>query len=119
MLLQADQLFTLSCTRSLSRSLTLRYDFFYLPIDFKHQCNKGFAFVNYIEPIWTASCHKQLHGKTWKHFCSQKVSLRVAGVSDEAADDGLLLLPLLSQSRAKTNSPPSMLLLSASPRSAR
>ena len=39
------------------------FDFFYLPIDFKNKCNVGYAFINFVHPIFLISFYKQLHGK--------------------------------------------------------
>ena len=53
-----------------------KYDFFYLPIDYKHRCNVGYAFINF-----TAAAYKEgiveffrlFNEKRWEKFNSEKV----------------------------------------------
>eukprot|EP00803_Ostreobium_quekettii_P000171 evm.model.scf_1510.1 EVM.evm.TU.scf_1510.1 scf_1510:6152-11784(+) len=57
----------------LDRKYSGRYDFFYLPIDFKNRCNLGYAFVNFKTPTTTAEFYKEFHSKSWEEFNSKKV----------------------------------------------
>lgn len=50
-----------------------RYDFFYLPIDLKNNCNVGYAFINMSDPIFVVSLYEDLHGQTWERFNSEKI----------------------------------------------
>ena len=48
-------------------------DFFYLPIDFKNRCNRGYAFINFVDyrdivPFW-----ERYHGQHWRIFNSDKI----------------------------------------------
>ena len=50
-----------------------KYDFFYLPIDFKNNCNVGYAFINFkkledIEPFYN-----RFNNKRWERFNSEKI----------------------------------------------
>lgn len=50
-----------------------KYDFFYLPIDFKNNCNVGYAFINFkkledIEPFYN-----RFNNKRWGRFNSEKI----------------------------------------------
>jgi len=48
-------------------------DFVYLPVDFKHRCNLGYAFVNCTSAGATAALHDAFHGRPWPEFRSRKV----------------------------------------------
>jgi len=50
-----------------------KFDFFYLPIDFKNRCNLGYAFVNFIDAATTVEFYKEFHTKSWEEFNSKKV----------------------------------------------
>lgn len=50
-----------------------RFDFFYLPIDFKNRCNLGYAFVNFVDAGTTVEFYKEFHTKSWEEFNSKKV----------------------------------------------
>ena len=50
-----------------------KYDFFYLPIDFKNQCNVGYAFINLTDPLWILNLYEKFNGKRWSHFNSGKI----------------------------------------------
>lgn len=49
------------------------YDFFYLPIDFKNNCNVGYAFINFKDTSYIKPFFLEFHNKKWKHFNSEKV----------------------------------------------
>lgn len=49
------------------------YDFFYLPIDFKNQCNMGYAFLNFVDSKYIKPFYQEMNGKKWEKFNSEKV----------------------------------------------
>jgi RNA recognition motif-containing protein len=48
-------------------------DFFYLPIDFKNKCNRGYAFVNFVDYRDIVAFHRQYSGQHWRVFNSDKI----------------------------------------------
>jgi hypothetical protein len=50
-----------------------KYDFIYLPIDFKNKCNVGYAFLNFIDPISIIGFYERIQGKKWTRFNSEKI----------------------------------------------
>jgi len=55
-----------------------QYDFVYLPIDFRHRCNVGYAFVNFINPEIAAEFKKVFDG----FKLTAVKSAKVCGVSE-------------------------------------
>lgn len=49
------------------------YNFFYLPIDFKNQCNVGYAFINFIDFKVIPNFFATFDGKRWERFNSDKI----------------------------------------------
>ncbi|KAL5979535.1 hypothetical protein ACLOJK_019440 [Asimina triloba] len=63
-----------------------KYDFIYLPIDFKNKCNVGYAFINMINPKYIVTFYQAFNGKKWEKFNSEKVaSLAYARIQGKAA----------------------------------
>lgn len=63
-----------------------KYDFIYLPIDFKNKCNMGYAFINMIDPLQIVSFHQTFEGRKWEKFNSEKVaSLAYARIQGKGA----------------------------------
>jgi hypothetical protein len=53
-----------------------KYDFFYLPIDYKHRCNVGYAFINFCDESYRESIplfHELFNDKKWDKFNSEKI----------------------------------------------
>jgi len=50
-----------------------KFDFFYLPIDFKNKCNVGYAFINFIDPEYIREFYEEFDGKKWTKFNSEKI----------------------------------------------
>eukprot|EP00980_Cylindrotheca_fusiformis_P010705 scaffold2400_cov187-Cylindrotheca_fusiformis.AAC.10 len=48
-------------------------DFFYLPIDFKNKCNRGYAFINFVDYRDILPFHRRYFGKHWRTFNSDKI----------------------------------------------
>ena len=57
----------------LNEVLHRKFDFFYLPIDFRKKTNMGYAFINMIDPVATATLVRQFHGKGWRSSKSEKI----------------------------------------------
>ncbi len=49
------------------------YDVFYLPIDYKNNCNLGFAFINFVDPLHILDFYESFRGKRWRRFKSEKI----------------------------------------------
>ena len=49
------------------------YDLFYLPIDYVNNCNLGFAFINFLEPMHIILFYELFRGKKWKKYNSDKI----------------------------------------------
>jgi len=51
-----------------------KYDFFYLPIDYKNKCNVGYAFINFNQiGIAMVDFYELFDGKKWEKFNSEKI----------------------------------------------
>ncbi|XP_047317624.1 protein MEI2-like 1 [Impatiens glandulifera] len=63
-----------------------KYDFIYLPIDFKNNCNVGYAFINLIDPLHIIPFYKAFNGRKWDKFNSEKmVALAYARIQGKTA----------------------------------
>ena len=63
-----------------------KYDFFYLPIDFKNRCNVGYAFISFLDPAFVAPFVREFEGQRWNNFNSDKVcSISYARIQGKAA----------------------------------
>jgi hypothetical protein len=51
-----------------------KYDFFYLPIDFRNKCNVGYAFINFVNSRDICEFVEEFNHKKWEKFNSEKVS---------------------------------------------
>ena len=50
------------------------YDFMYLRIDFANNCNVGYAFINFIDPLAITPFAAARQGKRWAAFNSDKIA---------------------------------------------
>lgn len=61
-------------------------DFFYLPIDFKNRCNRGYAFINFVDYHDILNFHRQYYGQPWRKFNSDKIcDITYARIQGKAA----------------------------------
>ncbi|CAG8971934.1 hypothetical protein HYALB_00003269 [Hymenoscyphus albidus] len=51
-----------------------RYDFMYLRIDFSNNCNVGYAFINFVDPIDIITFVEARSNQKWHRFKSDKVA---------------------------------------------
>jgi hypothetical protein len=49
------------------------YDFLYLPIDLKNNCNVGYAFINMTDPLYVLALFEDMNGRNWERFHSEKI----------------------------------------------
>jgi hypothetical protein len=49
-----------------------KYDFFYLPVDLVNNCNLGYAFINFINPLHIVYFYNIFKSRKWLCFNSQK-----------------------------------------------
>jgi RNA recognition motif-containing protein len=63
-----------------------KMDFFYLPIDFKNKCNRGYAFVNFVDFKDIIPFFDAYNGKSWTKFNSDKIcDITYARIQGKAA----------------------------------
>jgi len=63
-----------------------KMDFFYLPIDFKNKCNRGYAFVNFVDYKDICAFFDEYNGTSWKRFNSDKIcDITYARIQGKAA----------------------------------
>jgi len=65
---------------------TDKMDFFYLPIDFKNKCNRGYAFVNFVDYRDIIPFFDEYNKRGWKRFNSDKIcDITYARIQGKAA----------------------------------
>jgi hypothetical protein len=52
-----------------------KYDLFYLPLDYNNNCNLGFAFINFVDPMHIVYFYDMFRGNRWQRFNSDKVRI--------------------------------------------
>ena len=50
-----------------------KYDCLYMPYDYEKNGNKGYAFINFINPLHILYFYEKFNGKKWIHFESSKI----------------------------------------------
>lgn len=72
--------------QAFDKHLAGKYDFIYLPIDFKNKCNVGYAFVNFTSHRSILTFSSTFCEKRWEKFNSEKVcALNYARIQGLAA----------------------------------
>lgn len=51
-----------------------KYDFMYLRIDFANDCNVGYAFINFVDPLDIIDFVNKRANKRWNCFRSDKIA---------------------------------------------
>ena len=57
----------------IDRDFSGKYDFFYLPMDLKNNCNRGYAFINFKNLMPIREFFLEFHNKKWPKFNSEKI----------------------------------------------
>ena len=50
-----------------------KYDCLYMPYDYEKNGNKGYAFINFVNPLHILYFYEKFNGKKWQHFESNKI----------------------------------------------
>ena len=50
-----------------------KYDCLYMPFDYEKNGNKGYAFINFVNPLHILLFYEKFNGKKWMHFESSKI----------------------------------------------
>ena len=50
-----------------------KYDCLYMPYDYEKNGNKGYAFINFVNPLHILYFYEKFNGKKWVHFESSKI----------------------------------------------
>lgn len=50
-----------------------KYDCLYMPFDYEKKGNKGYAFINFVDPLHILYFHEKFYGKKWQLFESSKI----------------------------------------------
>ena len=50
-----------------------KYDCLYMPYDYEKKGNKGYAFINFVNPLHILYFHEKFNGKKWPLFESSKI----------------------------------------------
>ena len=50
-----------------------KYNFLYLPIDFRNQANVGYAFINFLHPLLILEFYEEFYNRKWGMYHSAKV----------------------------------------------
>ena len=50
-----------------------KYDCLYMPYDYEKNGNKGYAFINFVNPLHILHFYEKFNGKKWAHFESSKI----------------------------------------------
>lgn len=51
-----------------------KYDFMYLRIDFANDCNVGYAFINFVDPLDIIDFSNARNNRRWNCFRSDKIA---------------------------------------------
>lgn len=54
------------------KEYNMKYDFFYLPIDFNSGANVGYAFINFFHPLFIIDFFNDFMSRDWSKFKSKK-----------------------------------------------
>lgn len=50
-----------------------KYDFYYLPMDHRSNCNVGYAFLNFVHPLLALRFFVDFNERKWGKFKSEKI----------------------------------------------
>ena len=86
-----------------------KYDCLYMPYDYEKNGNKGYAFINFVNPLHILLFYEKFNGKKWMHFESNKIcELNMAhfqGVNEIQNTNENIIIPSKYLSKIKNRFP--------------